>query len=167
MCGAEHVERLVGDVAVGDHDRVQPVLVGDLGAVEDVLEPDGRLVVGPGHAAAPVVVGEDGEVADGERAQVAGDRRRVGVGDLPVLAVTAGEVAADAAQGQHRRAGEEVVQRLLLDGVGGDAADAPVGDAYRVPSRFCRARQAPLLPSAITQRRGQTRHWTAPSSRRS
>ena len=79
MWGARHVKRLLGDKAVRDHDRVQAVLVSRLGAVEDVLEPDGGLVVGPGHALAVVVGGQHGEVADGQVAQVAGGLGRVGV----------------------------------------------------------------------------------------
>ena len=41
-----------------------------LRAVEDVLEPDGGLVVGPGHALTVVIGGQHGEVADGQVAQV-------------------------------------------------------------------------------------------------
>src|SRR5665647_3244529 len=42
--------------------------------------------------------------------------------DVPILAELAGKVAAGCAERQHRRAGEKVVERLLLDGVDAEAA---------------------------------------------
>jgi hypothetical protein len=49
-----------------------------------------------------------------------------GLGHVPVLAELAGEVAAGGAKRQHRRAGQEVVQRLFLDGIDAKAARAAV-----------------------------------------
>ena len=51
---------------------------------------------------------------------------RGGEGYLPVLAVPAVEVAAPGAEGEAGRSGEEVEERLLLDGVVVDGGDARV-----------------------------------------
>src|SRR5262249_44406764 len=47
--------------------------------------------------------------------------------DVPVLAEVARQVAARGAERQPGRAGQEVVQRLLLDGIDAEAAGAPPG----------------------------------------
>ena len=66
-----------------------------------------------------------------------GDRlRRCGVGervdllrlgDVPVLTEAARQVAAGGAERQHRRAGQEVVERLLLDRIDAEPRRAAVG----------------------------------------
>jgi hypothetical protein len=50
-----------------------------------------------------------------------------GLRDVPVLAELAGEIAARGAERQYRGAGQEVIQRLLLDRVDAKAAGPPVG----------------------------------------
>ena len=52
------------------------------------------------------------------------------LGDVPVLAELAGEVAAGRAEGQHRRARQEMVERLLLDRVDAEAGRAAVGGQH-------------------------------------
>ena len=49
-----------------------------------------------------------------------------GFADIPVLAKCAGQIASGSTKRQHRGAGQEVVQRLLLDGVDAVAAGAAV-----------------------------------------
>src|SRR5207237_2005353 len=81
--------------------------------------------------------GCEGPAAAAQLRRRAGDAlRRGGVGqgvhltgltDVPVLAELAGEVAARGPEGEDRGAGEEVIQRLLLDGVDAEAAGAAVG----------------------------------------
>jgi hypothetical protein len=59
-----------------------------------------------------------GRGAVGERVDLAR------LGDVPVLAEGAGEIAAGGAERQDRRAGQEVRERLLLDGIHAEAARA-------------------------------------------
>src|SRR5262249_25111517 len=86
---------------------------------------DDRVVVGERDAAAP----EPGRgPGDGRRCRLAGER--VGLprlGDIPVLAEPAAQVAPGRAERQHRRARQEMVQRPLLDPGHARAAGAPVG----------------------------------------
>jgi hypothetical protein len=46
--------------------------------------------------------------------------------DVPVLAELAGQVATGRAEGQHRRAGEKVIERLLLDRIDAKARGTAV-----------------------------------------
>src|SRR4051812_49259568 len=50
------------------------------------------------------------------------------LGDVPVLAEAAAEVAAGGSEREHVRAREEVVERLLLDRIGGEAGGAAVAE---------------------------------------
>src|SRR5262249_44186160 len=52
------------------------------------------------------------------------------LGDVPVLAELAGEVAPGSAEGEHRRPGQEMVERLLLDRVDAEARGASVGGEH-------------------------------------
>ena len=74
------------------------------------------------------------------------------------------QVAAGRAEGEHRRARQEVVERLLLDRVDAEAAGAAVGGEHDL-AVVCAARtkQRPRWPSCSWQQRGQTSHWTRPS----
>src|SRR5262249_40192344 len=47
--------------------------------------------------------------------------------NVPVLAELAGQVATRRAEGQHRRTGEKVIERLLLDRIDAKAGGAAVG----------------------------------------
>ena len=96
-----------------------------LGDVDGVFVEDHRIVVGEGDGPA---IERPGRAGDG------GGRRGLGQGvdlarlaDVPVLAELAGKIAPGGAEGQHRRARQEVIQGLLLDGVDAEAAGAPVG----------------------------------------
>ena len=53
-------------------------------------------------------------------------RHLAALGNVPVLAERAGEVAAGRAEREHRRAGQEVVERLLLDRIDAEAGRAAV-----------------------------------------
>src|SRR5690606_24022106 len=52
------------------------------------------------------------------------------LGDVPVLAEPARQVAAGGPERQHRRARQEVVERLLLDRVHAESARAAVGGEH-------------------------------------
>jgi len=83
-----------------------------------------------------VVVGERDAAATQSLGRVRKGLRARGVcqsvdlprlGDVPVLAELAGQVAACGAERQHSAAGQEVVERLLLHGVHAEPARATVG----------------------------------------
>src|SRR5262249_17748628 len=50
--------------------------------------------------------------------------------DVPILAKLASQIASGRPERQHRRPGQEVVQRLLLDGVDAEATGAAVGGQH-------------------------------------
>jgi hypothetical protein len=112
------------DVAVGDHDGVETAVMGFAGDVDDVLAPDGRLVVGEGQRGCAVFFRE---VNDFDRREMGGaDMVGTGLRDVEVLAELASHVAAGSAHGKDSGAGEEVVEGLLLDRVHGDGGGASV-----------------------------------------
>ena len=108
-------ESLAGDVTVGDHHGVEALGVGRPSDVHHVLAPDGGLVVGESHAGAAVLLRQRHHLLrlQASGVHLVGFRFR----DVPVLAEEATHVAAGRAQRQNLRAGEEVVERLLLDRV--------------------------------------------------
>jgi hypothetical protein len=113
------------DVAGGHPHR--PHALGATGerGIDGVLEEHNRVVVGERHAAAPE---PHRGVRDGLRRGAVGQRVDVpGLRDVPVLTELAGQVASGGAEGEHRSPGQEVVQRLLLDGVDAVSAGATVG----------------------------------------
>ncbi len=113
------------DVAGGDGDGLDPHRMAGLRHVDGVLVEDHRVVVGEGHRAAAELERRGG---DGLRAGLVGQGSDLAaLGDRVVLAELAGQVAAGGAERQHRRSGQEVVQRLLLDRVDAEPRRAPPG----------------------------------------
>jgi hypothetical protein len=108
-----------------------------------------------------------------------GARDRLGIGgvgervdlarlrDVPVLTELARQVAAGGAEGEHRRARQEVVQRLLLDRIDAEAARAPVGREHD-PIVLARTHEAEAaLPFMQAARAGDRRRTgTRPSGSR-
>ena len=85
------------------------------------------------------------------------------LGDVPVLAELAGQVAAGGAEREHAGARVEVVERLLLDRVDAEARAAAVGGQHHAsPTALAHEAQAAL---ALVQRqsRGHRSHWMRPS----
>ena len=132
--------------------------------VDRVFEKDHRIVVGErdGAAAArapPLRRSPAGEACRCSAVELAG------LGDVPVLAELAGEVAAGGAEGQHRRAGQEVVERLLLDRIDAEAGRAAVGREHDLGRPAApRTKHRPRWPSCSLQSRGQRSHWMRPSA---
>ena len=126
--GEELDPRLGADVAGRDGHRLDAELVARVGDVHGVLREDHGVVVGEGHRAAPEPVGRR---RDGGRRRLIGELvDLLGLADVPVLAEPAGKVAASRPERQHRRAGQEVVQRLLLDRVDAVAAGPSVAGEH-------------------------------------
>src|SRR5665648_574207 len=116
--------RLRGDVPRGDRDGVQAQLVARHGGVDRVLGEDHRVVVGERHRVATRGRGGPGDAVGcgdgGEPVPLAG------LGDVPVLAEPAVQVAAGGAERQHGGARVEVREGLLLHRVDGEAGAAAV-----------------------------------------
>src|SRR5690606_26663961 len=55
-----------------------------------------------------------------------------GLGDAPVLAELAAEVASGRAEREHRGAGIKVIERLLLDGIDAKARRAAIGGEHHL-----------------------------------
>ena len=135
------------DVAVGHGHRIEPMLAGEFGAVDGVFGKDDRIVVGEGEPLG--AVGERrGHDGFGRAGVVEGGVELLGGRDRPVLAVFAGEVAAGRAEGEHRRAGVEVVERLLLDGIDAKAARSAVGGEYHLAAEIGAHEAGAVLPLA-------------------
>jgi hypothetical protein len=152
--GEELAPRLGVDVAGRHRHRLHAQGVAGVGGVHRVLGKDHRVVVGEGHAGAAGVV------------RHLGDLRRAGLvhqpvhlaalGDVPVLAELAGQVAARGAEAEHAAAGQEVVERLLLDRVDAEARAAAVGaQHHRVAHALAHEAQAALAFVQLAVARAQ------------
>ena len=73
---------------------------------------------------------------------------RPGLGDVPVLAEPAAQVAAHRPEGQDLGPGEEVVERLLLDGVHRETGALPVGEQDHLAALVLPDRAESGLPVA-------------------
>ena len=103
-----------------------------VGHVHGVLGEDHRIVVGEGHALAAQSLRR---LRDRLRAGRVGQAVHVArLGDVPVLAELAGEVAAGGAEGEHAGSRVEVVERFLLDRIDAEAGRAPVGGEHHLPA---------------------------------
>jgi len=83
--------------------------------VNDVFAPDGGFVVGESDGIAAVLEGEERDLFGRDVAGI--DLILMGFGDVPILAEEAAHVATGSAHAEDLGAGEEVVERLFLDGI--------------------------------------------------
>ena len=128
--GEQLATRLGADVAVGHRHRLEASGPAGLGHVDGILGEDHRVVVGEGHAAAAPGQRLLGDAVAG--GLVAEPILLGGLGDVPVLAEAAAQVAAGGAEGEDAGAGVEVGQRLLLDGIDAEAAGASPGGEHQL-----------------------------------
>jgi hypothetical protein len=118
------IARVLGDITGRDGHVLDAAFVAGGSHVDCVLQEDHRIVVGISDAAA-AAVGRGG--CDGRRRRgCLQPIKFAGLRDVPVLAELAGEVAARGAERQYRRAGQEMIQRLLLDRIDAKAAGTPI-----------------------------------------
>ena len=143
------------DVAGGHGDGPQAQFVGRVRASRRRIREWHRVVVGEGDAGGP-------ERAWPPRRSPGGTRsaERVSTSlrlrDVPVLAEAAGQVAPGRAEREHRGAGQEVVERLLLDRVQAEAAGAPVAGQHDLPAGpGTHEAQAPLAVAQLARTRAQ------------
>ncbi len=118
----------VGDVSGGDSDGLDTVFVACGRGVDGVFGPDHRVVVGEGHAAA---AGGQCGLGDGIGGGVFAeffDFARLG--DRPVLAELATEVATGGPEAEHRCAGQEVVEWFLFDRIDAEPGTLAVGGQH-------------------------------------
>ena len=108
-----------GHVPGRHRDRMDAQLPADRGRVDRVLGEHNRVVVRERHRLHAVVGRHPcnplGRGLNADVVPVAGAR------DVPVLAEPAGRIATRRAEAQHARTGQEMVERLLLDRVDGEA----------------------------------------------
>src|SRR6185503_222462 len=124
------------DVARGDRDGLHAAAAAGVRDVHRVLGEDHRVVVGERDAPAAA---RNRRLRDRVRRGFVGEPVHVArLGDVPVLAELAGEIAARGAERKNARAGIEMVERFLLHRV-----DAETGGAA-----VCGEHHAVLLPHA-------------------
>ncbi len=116
------------DVSRGDHHCFQAVLVRDLCDVNGILGPNGWIVIREGDALTIVREGELHGLLRQERFRAL--LIILGFGDVPILAEFAAQITARGADGKNLRAGKEVRERFLLDGI--DVNGVRVGIRQRV-----------------------------------
>ncbi len=120
----ELAPRLLAHVAGRDGHRLDAALVAGLGHVDGVLVEDHRIVVGEGDAAAAEPLRRLGQPFGRRRVRQPVYLPRLA--DVPVLAELARQVAAGGAEREHRRARQEVIERLLLDGINTETRGAAI-----------------------------------------
>ena len=117
------VEGFARDVAVGDHHSFDAVFFRGAANVDDVFAPDGRLVVGEGDRRAAVADGEHNDVFGRHVARNAPDRPDLEMSQFwqkkqPMLQPAV-------PMRKHLRAGQEMIERLFLDGIDLQRGGAP------------------------------------------
>ena len=135
------------DVAVGDHHRADSLLVPGLRRVQHVLVEDHRLAVCVGDGLGAIPRGARCDLTWGQ-VKRALDLLRSRLGDLPVLAVLAVEVAARCGNGERRASRQEVEQGLLLDGVQVQRCGLAVAQRIVRPPTVLLVPAVPPLPVA-------------------
>jgi hypothetical protein len=117
--------RLLADISGAHRHGLDASLAARLGHVDRIFQEDHRIIVGERDRAAAALHGRlryrlrRGQVLQA----IEGSCFR----DVPVLAELAGEIAPRGAEGQHGRAGQEMVEGLLLDRVDAEPRRAAVG----------------------------------------
>ena len=120
--------RLVRQIACRHHDRLHPRFPAGNRHVVSIFMEDDRIVIGEGDGAAAELGG-----GPGNRLRLRLGLHRVHLAALRgvvVLAEIAGQIAARRAERQHRRAGQEMVQRLLLDRIDAEARGSAIGGQH-------------------------------------
>ncbi len=118
------------DVTGGDGDVADALFAAGERGVDGVFGEDHRVVVGVGDG-----IGTIAPSRVGDHPRAGGVHQAVHVlrlGDVPVLAELAGQVAAGGAEGEDAAAGVEMVERLLFDGVDAEAGRAAVGGEFHL-----------------------------------
>jgi hypothetical protein len=125
--GIDIPEGFMRDVAVGDHDGFEAVRLGGAADVNDVLAPDGGLVVGEGEGVAAVLESQKRHIFRRNRLRV--NLVLAGFGNIPVLAEEAAHVASGRAHAEDARAGQEMIEGLFLDGINLQSGGSAVAEA--------------------------------------
>jgi hypothetical protein len=121
----ELASRLVADVAGGDGHRADAEGMARARGLDRVLHEDDRVVVGERDAAAAQLLRRPCDDLRRRLIREGVDLARLA--DVPVLAEPTAQVAAGGTEGEDRGPGQEMVQRLLLDGVDAEAARTAEG----------------------------------------
>ena len=118
----EFFQRLLVEVPVAYHDGPYAFLLGELGGVEHVLVEHRRFRIGEGEHVASFSLAQPYDLFRGHLAVRHVRLLVFGMAYRRVLAPLAEQVAPFRGDGEHPRPRQEVVERLLLDGVDRHAA---------------------------------------------
>src|SRR5690606_1336970 len=142
--------------------RFDAVLSAFLGDVHGIFMEDDGIVIGVGNAAATQLLG--GPCDRFRRSLVHQGIHFPRLADIPVLTELAREIAPGRAKREDRRAGEEMVQGLLLYGIDAEAARSSVRRQYDLATRIGANKTKPPLPFMQLARPGTqcTFHATVP-----
>ena len=109
----------LADVAGGHRDSPQPDFPAGCRNIDRIFEKDHRIVVGERHRTGTRRTSGVGDSL--RRSLLLQPIQVAGLRDIPVLTELAGEIASGSTEGQNGRAGEEMVQRLLLHWIEAEA----------------------------------------------
>src|SRR5262249_26308351 len=128
--GGVHVAKeldpwLRADVAGAHRHRLDAAGAAGLRDIHRIFQEDHRVVVGEGDRPAAAADRRLRNLL--RRSQVLHPIERTRLGDIPVLAELAGEVAARRPERKHGRPGHEMVERLLLDRIDAETGGTAVG----------------------------------------
>src|SRR5207302_2273269 len=140
------MEGLARDVAVADHHRSQASFPGGTTDVHDVFAPDGRLVVGKGDRGTAVMQRELRHILGRNMSRM--NLVAPGLGDVPILAKEAAHIATSRAKRKNLRAGQEMIQRLLFDGINLQSRGRGVAQAIELASLVYANKTEAALPLA-------------------
>src|ERR1700675_3459281 len=107
------VKRLVGNVAVRNHYRFQPVFLGSLTNIDDILAPDSRLVISERQRIATMLERQQRNIF--RRNMLGPNLILPRLRNVPILAKEAPHVASSRAHTEHTCPRQEMIQRFLLD----------------------------------------------------
>jgi hypothetical protein len=120
--------RLWRDVTRAHSNGLDSTLAAGLGHIDRIFEKNHRIVVRKGDRPASASHCRFCDLL--RRGRILNPIKIPGFGDIPVLAEFARQVAASGAEGQDRRARQEVIERLLLDRIDAKTGRAPIGRKY-------------------------------------
>ena len=133
---SDHVQSFGGDIAIGDIYGSKSVCLCQFGAVEGILKPDRRLIVGPGYALASILERElHGLLRTHLTPGISRNLRTISERNFPILTEGTPEIASKSSERETLRTGKIVVHRFLLDRISGHRGDDTIyrGVDYPAP----------------------------------
>ena len=142
----EFLARARVHVAGGDGNGLDALGTADLRDIHGIFKENHRVVIGEGNGTAAELLGR---AHDHFRSAGGCDTIHLSAfGNAPILAEIAGEVAAGGAEGQHRRAGQKVIERFFLNWVHAKAGGPAIGGQHHAIRRRAAHETQPALAIA-------------------